>query len=469
MSRRLVDLALLGAFVLAACGSASPPPQAPPASAPAPAAAAPPPPAAPVAPDPAPVADGDVTVAWMHGMQILVKRDPTAELVAAHLYVRGGVRNWTKETAGVEALALGAAAAGGTKRLPKDAFARRLATLGSSIGAESGNDYSVVAAKSLKRHWEETFALMTEALLQPALPKEEIELQRQLLISALRQELEEPDARLGLRLHETLYQGHPYARRASGTIPNLRRFAARDLHDHLARLRETSRLVLVVVGDVDPAQVVAQARARLGKLPRGSYREQPLAPVTFAKPRLVTFTEKLPTNYIVGVFPGPRRADPDYAAAVVAMQILDWRVYEEVRTKRSLSYAPDASLRSGSALTTGALYVSTVDPNAAWKVMLAEARKLQQEPVTPTLLAGAKSVFLTRFLMGAEGTDGQAALLARALLLGGDWHLSRTLPDRVRTVTAADVQGFARRAIRNLQTVQEGNPAKLDRALFTSL
>jgi zinc protease len=466
--RRPLAAALLGvALLVAACGPAAPPPQAPPAAAPA--AALPPPAEKPAPPDPAPVVDGDVTVAVVHGMQILIKRLPTAEVVATHLYVRGGVRNWTAETAGVESLALGTAATGGTKRLSKDAFSRRLATLGSSIGAQSGNDFSLLAAKSLKRHWEETFGLMIDAFLEPALPPDEIELQRQLLISALRRELEDPDARLGLRVHQTIFHGHPYARRAEGTIPNLRRFTAKELAGHLAKLRETSRLVLVVVGDVDPAQVVAQARARFGRLPRGAYRETPIPAVTFPKPRLVTFTEKLPTNYIAGVFPGPRRADPDYAAAVVTMQMLSWRVWEEVRTKRSLSYAPSAGLRASNVLTLGSLYVSTVDPNTTWKVMLGEARKLQTEPVSPTFLAGAKSVFLTRFLAGAEGTDGQASLLARSLLLGGDWRLARALPDRVRAVTAADVQGFARTAIKNLQTVQEGNPAKLDKALFTSL
>ena len=58
-------------------------------------------------------------------MQILVKRIPHEKLVAAELFIRGGVRNWTAEKAGVERLALETAVAGGTEKLPKAEFSRQ--------------------------------------------------------------------------------------------------------------------------------------------------------------------------------------------------------------------------------------------------------------------------------------------------------------------------------------------------------
>src|SRR5205807_8784010 len=134
----------------------------------------------------------------------------------------------------------------------------------------------------------------------------------------------------------------------------------------------------------------------------------------------------------------------DLAVAMVAMRILGFREWEEVRTKRNLSYAPAAFLRWNSAVPTGSLYVTATDPNATLKVMLAEAARLQREPVPAADLAGTKSVFLTSYLMDDQATDGQAGQLARAQILGGDWRLARLLPERIRQVTAADVQRFAR-------------------------
>jgi predicted Zn-dependent peptidase len=45
---------------------------------------------------------------------------------------------------------------------------------------------------------------------------------------------------------------------------------------------ETSRLLLVVVGDLDPNQVRQKVEASFGKLPRGNYRPQALPQLSFS-------------------------------------------------------------------------------------------------------------------------------------------------------------------------------------------
>jgi zinc protease len=103
------------------------------------------------------------------------------------------------------------------------------------------------------------------------------------------------------------------------------------------------------------------------------------------------------------------------------------------------------------------------------RVMLEQARLLQQEPVPTPELTGDTSTFLTGFIAANETTDGQAARLTRAHVLGGDWRLVRTLPERMRAVSAEQVEEFARRYIVHLQTVVLGDPEKIDQALFSSL
>jgi predicted Zn-dependent peptidase len=71
--------------------------------------------------------------------------------------------------------------------------------------------------------------------------------------------------------------------------------------------------------------------------------------------------------------------------------------------------------------------------------------------------------------MQNEATDGQADLLGRAQLYGGDWRLARTLPERVRAVSSADTQDFANRYIHNLQVVGLGDTKKLNLDVLASL
>jgi predicted Zn-dependent peptidase len=416
-----------------------------------------------------PVADGDVTVATLKGMRIIVKRISGAELVSAQLNILGGVFNWGKDDAGVEQLALAVSASGGTEQLDKYAFSRRLATLGSNIGAGAGNDFSDFRAKSLKENWDATFALMVDAFLHPALPQQEIELQRQRQLSALRHELEDPDGYLSLIAHQTLFKNHPYENRALGTLETVQKLKREQLRDHLQKLRQTSRLILVVVGDLSPEHVFDQVGEGLGQLPRGDFVPRQVPQVSFNSPNVTAVERKLPTNYILSSFVAPGWREPEFPVGMVAMTVLGWREWVEVRTKRNLSYAPHAGLSASSAIPLGTLYVTAVDPVTTMRVMFAEAEKLKAQAVPQSELEGDVSTFLTGFLTSNEATDGQAALLSRALILGGDWRLMRSLPDRLRAVSQQQVEQFAQKYIRNLQTVVVGDPEKVDKKLFSSL
>ncbi|MFO0754924.1 MAG: pitrilysin family protein [Byssovorax sp.] len=426
--------------------------------------------AAPVAPpDPATVTEGDLTIASFHGMEIYVKRIPGAEMSSTQLFLRGGVRDWSAENAGVEELALSAAASGGTEKLDKDAFAARLAELGSVIDGGSGNDYAVLSAKSLTREWEPTFALFTDAFLHPALPAAELEVQRQRQLTALRREEDSPDGQLRVLVHRSLFTGHPYENRAIGTKESVQKVSLGDARAALGKLRETNRMLLVVVGDLDPAKVIEKAKAAFGELPRGNYQGDKLPPIAFSAAKVRVEDKKLPTNYIESVFPAPGLGDAGYPVAVVGMAVLHDRLFEEVRTKRNLSYAPGAHLSAGLSIGYGLLYVTAKDPGTTMTVMLDEVKRMKSEPVPDKELAGAKSVFLTGYLMENESTDGQGRMLARARLLGGDYHLAKTLPDRIRAVTAAEVEAFFQKQAVHMQTTVLGDPSKIDQSLFGSM
>ena len=168
-------------------------------------------------------------------------------------------------------------------------------------------------------------------------------------------------------------------------------------------------------------------------------------------------------------FLGPRWSEPDFATAMVTMRILNDRVWEEVRSKRNLSYAPSAGFRLGSEVTRGLLYVTAVDPNAAWKVMTDEARRLATEPLRRADLDGAKAQLLTASLTSNESTNGQASWLGMCDAMSGDHRTARVLLERVQAVTAEEVAAFAKKRVNKLQLVVLGDATKVDRALFEAL
>jgi zinc protease len=405
-----------------------------------------------------PVTDGDVTFGQVGGVEVLVRRWPGAELVASTLAMRGGVLNVDARTAGVELLGLRTAASGGPSRLSKDDYSRTLSKLGGALEAGAAPDYSALEAKSLRADWEATLSLLLDVFLHPALSAAELELQRARLLQELRREQESPDDALQFLSEQLLFSGTPYALRPQGTDASVRGLSKSDVQAHLEMLRAQNRLLLVVVGDVEPEAVFALARRALLALPAGGPLPQKPAPLVFSEPRLVAERRALPTNYILASFAGPTWSSVDFAAGRLGVSVLSEREFLEVRSRRNLSYAPEVRLNTTRPQSFGGLYLSAVEPSVALPVMQTVVEELAKTPLPEEELKGDRAALLVEFFLTEETTDGAAQRLVEASVLGGDWHLVRTLPERVRRTTAQDVQAFVQKYVHHYQVAVVGNP-----------
>src|SRR5207253_7394969 len=114
-------------------------------------------------------------------------------------------------------------------------------------------------------------------------------------------------------LQLTTYKDHAYAVEPYGSAESLAKFTVEDLRAYHRRIMQSSRLLLVLVGDLDVYSVRSRALAAFGQLPRGDYKTAVAAPLKFEVPAVTIEQRRLPTNYIQGVFAGPVFGSPDEA------------------------------------------------------------------------------------------------------------------------------------------------------------
>ena len=141
----------------------------------------------------------------------------------------------------------------------------------------------------------------------------------------------------------------------------------------------------------------------------------------------------------------------------VAMSILATRIFQEVRVKRQLSYAPNADM-DNMGVNTANIYVTAVDANQAVDVMLKEIQKIKREPIGDEELSGAAGEFLTNYYLKQQTNAAQAADLARYELIGGGWRKSFEFLNHIRDVTPDAVRTAANKYIRNIRFVVIGDP-----------
>jgi zinc protease len=398
------------------------------------------------------------------GIPVILRRNTSNDVVVANLYLLGGTRQLTPQTAGIEAMLL-VASERGTRKYPGAAVRQKLARLGSRITLEANDDWSQIGLHSIRGALDSTWSILADRVMAPTLDPSEVELVRDQMLTAARQRGEQPDDAATQLADSLLYAGHPYAIPTTGTPASLAAITRAQLQRYHDQQFVTSRMLLVVVGNVDRPNVERLVHATLGRLPSGSYRWTPPPPPPAGGRAVALDNRPLPTNYILGYAPGPAATDPDYTALRVATAVLSGRLFTEVRSRRNLSYAVESPFLER-AYGVGGLYVTTVDPNAVLRIMRDELDALQTGQVEDEGLKRLEQQFITEYYLKNETNADQANELARAELYEGDYRNADRFREELRQVTPADVQRAAQRYLRNFRFAYVGDTTKVDRGLL---
>lgn len=400
------------------------------------------------------------------GIPVIFRPISANEVVAVRLYIRGGSANLTTANAGIESMMLQASTEG-TAKYSKDAFAARSTESGTKIGPETTPDYSVLTLQGVRQNWNAAWDLFTQAALHPTFPASEVAIVKGQAVDAAKRLPDDADTYLAYLADSLLYAGHPYAVTPAGTVSSLSSIDRDALAAWHKQRMTKENLLLVVVGNVSRADLIAKIQQAFGALPAKGGAAVSVGALAAITPAVVVVQRPLPTNYILGQFATPALTDADYPAFRAATDILRNNLFEEVRTKRNLTYAVGAGLGTRH-VNRGTLYVTAIAPDTTVKVIFSTVKHLQEESLSQASIAENENVSLTASYLRQETNMGQATALGMWELIGGGWQNDARFISAYKRVTAADIQRVARKYMQHARFVVIGDPAKVTQSLLTS-
>jgi zinc protease len=392
----------------------------------------------------------------------VIHRPAGGDMVVANLYLLGGVRQITWENAGIELLLL-AASEQGTRTYSKDRLRRVMTRLGTGITMDAETDWSTIGVRATRATFDSTWAVMTSRVMEPTLAATEVEIVRQQFLLAVKQRQDSPDALAEYLADSVAYAGHPYAVPPAGTATSVASITPAQLTAYHAAQMVKSRMLLVVVGNVTRDRITRLVTSTLGRLPVGTYAWS--APDSLPRRRASAYAlqRDLPTNYILGRYPGPPAGTKDAYALRIATAILSGQFFGEVRSRRNLTYAVEAPFIDR-AVSGGGIYVSTVSPAVTIDVMRQQLAAVRTSLVNEDALGKLTRQFLTQFFLENETLAAQADFLAKSWLFEGDIKAAEHLEAQLRAITPADIQRVAQRWIRDVQWAYIGDVSRLPKA-----
>jgi zinc protease len=170
-------------------------------------------------------------------------------------------------------------------------------------------------------------------------------------------------------------------------------------------------------------------------------------PPRTAEQRFTELGPNVPLPAVAITYIAPPVASDDAYALRVAESILGGgessRLYQSLVYRQQVAQEAFASadLREDPGLFIfGAILASEKQPAEAEHALLAELKRVQDEPVTQAELDKAKSQLLTNLIRERETSNGKADALGRAAVLLGDVQRVNTDPAKLQAVSSADVQ-----------------------------
>ena len=273
-----------------------------------------------------------------NGMQVIIVLHHEQPAVSMRLLVRAGSVQDLPGKAGVANLAASLLDQGTTTKSAQQ-IADQIDFIGGALGAGSGSDLSFVNVIVMKDSFDVGMDMLADVARNPAFAPEEIERQKQQVISNLRVSQGDPDYIASVLFDRLVYGFHPYGLPNSGTPETLAAITRADLQAYHRRNFVPNNMILAIVGDITSQEAFAAAERVFGGWPRGEI--EPLKIVEPPPPtRRIVIVDK-PDAVQTEIRVGPAR---DSAQAPGLPGVGSRR--EDPRRRRGQPAAPRAAVRA---------------------------------------------------------------------------------------------------------------------------
>jgi zinc protease len=400
-----------------------------------------------------------------NGLQVIIVLHHEQPVVSMRLLVRAGSLQDPPGKVGVANLASSLLDQGTTARSASQ-IADQIDFIGGVLGAGSNPDLTFMNAVVMKDSFGVGLDLLADVARNPAFAEEEIDRQKEQILSSLQVNRGDPDYLASVVFDRLVYGFHPYGLPDSGTAETLSRITRADLQAYHRQYFVPNNMILAIVGDVTSQEAFAGAQRVFGGWPRAE-----VPPVRAVEPppptRRVIVIDKpdaVQTEIRAGQLAIARK-HPDYMAWDLAVKVLGGeganRLHRVLRSERGLTYGAAANMRASKYAGD---YVAETDTRTettgeVLRLMVDEFSRLARERVFERELADAQAYLAGSFPITIETPNDIATQVLNVVFYELPIEEIGTFRERVQRVTPDDVQRVARQYVRpdRLSIVLVGN------------
>lgn len=390
-----------------------------------------------------------------NGLRIVLVPRPDNLAATVLILVRAGSEYETKQKNGVSHFLEHMMFKGTTDRPEPGMIAHELTALGAQFNAFTGEEYTGYYAKAQAEKLPKILEIVSDLYLNPLFDEAEIEKERGVIIQEINMYEDDLPARAQKVFNALVYGDQPAGWDVGGEKAVIKKLARADFVAYRDRRYVMPGTVVVVAGKFRPAAVAAQIKKYFGGL---LHRTAPGKKKTIERqssPALkLHFKESDQAHLVLGFRAFDMFDERRYALRVLADILgggMSSRLFTRIREKMGAAYyigaGTDLSLDHGLlSISAGADRARAEEVIAA---ILEECRLLRDVAVPEQELQKSKDHMIGGLILGLETSDDLASFYGGQEVLAGSVLSPATLTDRIKKVTARDVQAVAKAVLKN--------------------
>lgn len=400
-----------------------------------------------------------------NGLTVLVQEVHTAPLASVWCWYKVGSRDEGPGLTGVshwvEHMNFK-----GTENIPRDQVKGIIEQYGGSWNGYTWIDQTTYLETATADALDRMLFIEAERMASCLYHPDDCESERTVIISELQGGENDPEQRLDTELTATAFKAHPYRHPTIGWMHDLTTMTRDDLYGHYRRYYVPNNATLVVVGDVQTADVLRRVQEKFGGIPPGT----PSRRTTTTEPaqggeRRVHLRRPGTTAYWRAVFHAPGYTDPDFFPLLVLDAMLTGASGLNIWSGGSVP-TPQRSARlyrslvnTGLASSVGGFLAPTAEPflysiaatvahgqsiASVERAVLDECQRIVKDGPTAAELVKVLAQLKARFVFDAGSVTDLAHQLGYFATIAR-WQDWLSASDRLQAVTIDAVHAAAKR------------------------
>lgn len=358
----------------------------------------------------------------------------------------------------------------GTKNRSSKQIAEEIDFIGGKLSASGGEDFSSASLVVLKKDLKTGMDLLSDILLNPAFPDEELERKKKETIASIISEKDDPGAVVSKAFYKAVFPGHPYGIPVEGDEESVGKITRDDIVRFYQQYYKPNNAIIAVVGDLGYKEAVAliEEYFRQWGKSRITPPDAPAVTKVTKKGSILIDRNITQANILLG-HTGISRDNPDYYAVSVMNYILGGggfqsRLTQEIRDKKGLAYSVYSQFDVNKYPGAFSVEIQTKNESAleALEGIKAELKKIRDEQVSDEELKDAKSYITGSFPLKFDTNAKISNFLVQIEFYNLGLDYLKEYLKKIEGITKDDIMRVAKKYIdtENYIMVAVGNQEK---------